>query len=189
MLSQRPSSATKINSENPDKANIVKGSVTGTQSSVTKSINVVVVKPVNLEKTNLASSIPKVAGNKTKQYSNVKSKISSFHKVPTQQETKMGVKECDTNCLVTNKRIVNEAHSGKDELCEKIECNTDENANQMVLNNVVNGLVCQGNQRDSITKLAEGVCDFSSGSPSDLSGSVMGSGTGEKQPTGKTVSR
>ena len=64
------------------------------------------------------------------------------------------------------------------------------NANQMNLNNVENVVkyVCQGNQCDSAPKLSEGVCDSSSGSPSDLSGGEMGSDIGQKKPTGKTVS-
>ena len=75
---QRPASA-----QNAVKSKIVTGPTISSQSSVTKGINVVVVKPVTLPKNNLVSSVPVLDGNRIKhspKTKDVKSKISTLWK-------------------------------------------------------------------------------------------------------------
>ena len=193
---QRPSSA-----QNAVKSKIVTGPTISSQSSVTKGINVVVVKPVTLPKNNLVSSVPVLDGNRIKhspKTKDVKSKISTLWKSSAAGDQKEKSKS-KTVCVSNEDE---ERKKGKEEERErlnesdgtKLNCNTDENANRMDCTDakyLVNGDGAHHryNQNASAPQLLlGGVCDSHSGSPSDLSGCKTGSSAERKQPTGKPVS-
>ena len=87
---QRPASA-----QHAVKSKIVTGPTISSQSSNTKGINVVVVKPVTLPKNNLMSSVPVLDGNRIRhspKTRDVKSKISTLWKSSTAGDQKEKIK-------------------------------------------------------------------------------------------------